>query len=186
MVGVKAHQSSWRKSMKKFSLFILFLLIIFISVPVSAKRISNWIELSSGISITGIGGASVYIVDLRSPAYDPVTRGDFGVQLAGVTCAYTSNGSTLSSSGATINAHFAEINHLNIGTASAAVAAGAWVDANTIASKLNWQAIFTNLAYDSGNTEYGYGFDPEKLRYIALRFTTGVTDMYIKIYLDMD
>ena len=172
--------------MKKFSLFILFLSIIFISVPVSAKRISNWIELSSGISITGIGGASVYIVDLRSPAYDPVTRGDFGIQFAGLASAYLSGGVTIiSTSGVSINVHFAELNHLNIGASSAAVLPGVWFDFGTISASLNWQAIVTNLLV-SGNSEYVYGFDPEKARYVALRLTTGVTDVYTKFYLDMD
>jgi len=177
--------------MKTKLMLLILILFAFWSGQAEARRSNNNFAIMSAVTVhavpgTSVGGASIYIVDLRSPAYDPVTQGDFGLQFSGITCAYTSNGKTYFLSGATATVDVAGTNHLNIGVNGAAVSAGVLIDGLVIASKLEWTNVVSGLNVQSGNSEYGYGYDPEKLRYQVIRVTTGVTDITFTLYLDMD
>ncbi len=175
--------------MKKIAVFFILFLLVTAGFAQAGGKTSR-VLISSGATVHGIGGASIYIVDLHSPAHEAVMEGDFAAGFSGVTCAYQNTGvtDTQVASGATINVQFAEIFHLNLGVARAAVAAGVLLDGSTVAAKLNWQNIsnMTNLAHDSGNTDYAYDFQPIKSPYLGLRIVSGVTSMAYTLYLDMD
>ena len=175
--------------MKKIAVFfILFFLVVSPTVWAGGK--TSRVLIASGQTVHGIGGASVYILDLHSPAYESVIEGDFSAGFSGVTPAFIPSGTTeaLVLSGATINVQFAEIFHLNLGVNRAAVSAGVLLDGSVVAAKLNWQNIpnMTNLAHDSGNTDYTYDFQPIKSPYLGIRIVSGATSMAYTLYSDMD
>ena len=175
--------------MKKIAIFFILFLLIAVGLAQAGGK-TNRVLISSGQTVHGAGGASVYIVDLHSPAHEAVMEGDFSAGFSGITNAWFKGGTTevVVLSGATINVQFAEIFHLNLGVARAAVAAEVLLDNSTVAAKLNWQNIpnMTNLAHDSGNTDYAYNFQPIKSPYLGLRIVSGVTSMAYTLYLDMD
>lgn len=171
--------------MKKLSL-IIFILLISCSIAFAQqpdqKRSRNTIRVLSGQTIFA-SGTSTYIIDLKNPAYWPIMYGNFSLQFDGVTCAWTTGGVALALSGATINAAYRQSNRIPDGSN---VIKGILTGSSVIASKLESVNIVTNLAHDSGNTEYVYEFFPEKCRYLIIDVTAGATDMNTTVYIDMD
>ena len=175
--------------MRKIAVFFILSLLVAGLGSAQAGGKTNRVIIASGQTVHGIGGSSVYIVDLHSPAHEAVVEGDCAAGFSGVTCGYEQSGGTVFAlSGATINVQFAEIFHLNLGVNRAAVLAEVLLDGSVVAAKLNWQNIsnMTNLAHDSGNTDYAYDFQPIKSPYLGLRVTSGATSMAYTLYLDMD
>lgn len=173
--------------MKKLSLYAIIALFCFANVAFAEsiqKRSRNTIKIMSGVTIAA-SGTSTYIIDLKNPAYWPIVYGAFSLQFSGVTCGYEdpATGKTGSLSGATINVAYRQSNRLPSGTN---VIKGMLTGTSEVTSNLESINIVTDLAYDSGNTEYVYEFFPEKCRYLVMDVTAGATTMVTTVYIDMD
>ena len=169
---------------------IIFLLIVLIFLGISNvyagdTRSKNTVRIMSGVSILA-SGTSTFMIDLKDDRYYPILSAEpFSLQFSGLTCAWVDPATqkTQSLSGATINAAFRMSNHFPSGST---VTPGLFTGAAVITSKLESTNIVTDLAYDSGNTEYTYDFFPQKGRYLIIDITAGATDMVTSAYTDLD
>jgi len=172
--------------MRKLALLSVFCLLI-LSAQCFAfegqSREPNNVLIMSGQTIFA-GGTSTFIIDLKDDNYYPILIGEpFSLQFSGVSCAgVDSTGKMLVLTGATINAAYRMSNRIPSGV----TAIGLLTGSKQITSKLESTDIVTDLAHDSGNTEYTYDFFPQKARYLIIDITSGATDTITSVYIDLD
>ena len=162
-----------------FILTVLMLLLVLPHAPYAGEtRSKNTIKIMSGQTIVA-GGTSTYMIDLKDNRYYPILLGEpFSLQFSGVSCAAGS-----ATPAAKINAAYRMSNHFPSGDT---VTPGLFTGAAKITSKLESTNIVTNLAHDSGNTEYTYDFFPQKGRYLIIDISAGAVPMITSVYIDLD
>ena len=165
--------------MKKLSFSVCLLVLLLPALVLAefgegASMADNNIPIMSGQTIAA-SGTCTFIIDLRNPAYYPITEGDFSLQFAGVTSAWvTSAGAVSPMGGATINAAYRMSNRMPSGTVG--IGTGLLTGTSVITSNLESINIVTDLPIDTGDTEYVSSFWPvKKFRYLIIDITSGVT-----------
>jgi len=138
----------------------------------------NNIKILSGNTIEP-GGTSTFIVDLTNYC---IVTGDFSIQFSGVTCAWVVNGSVSPMGGATVFAAYRMSNHMPSGSS---VYRGLNPHDVSFTDILESISIVSDMAFDTGNTQYIYDFFPEPCRYLILDFSAGATPMKTDVWLNM-
>jgi len=172
--------------MKRYRLIALLILLFAIpsyAAEIVPERSANTVPIMKSQVILA-NGTSTFVVDLQAQQFYPILEGDFSLQFSGVTCRYA----TLT--GATINAAYRVTHHtpsgVSLENSTGQFITGLLSGISRITSRLESVDIVTDLAHDSGDTEYCYSFWPEKCRYMIADVTAGATDVVTDVYLNMD
>lgn len=160
------------------------LYLMFVATPMAlaswpdCNPSDNNIKILSGNTITA-SGTCTYIIDLADYC---IKTGDFSIQFSGVTCAWEVGSSVSPMAGATIFASYRMSNHMPSGSS---VVKGLNPHDVVISNTLESLSIVSNMAFDTGNTDYVYDFFPEPCRYILIDVSSGATPMITDLWLNM-
>lgn len=182
------------EAMKKCVGFVLFILFAF-CIQANAgpqSRQSNTVKIFSGNTIYGNSGASIYVLDLKSPNYYEVLGGTFSYQLSGITCAAVdATGGGLYLSGATIEGvtvyQTNTLQGLTNDTTGKGISPGLITNGSIAElSLLRKTVIIPSINIQTGATMFNYGFSPtNRSRYLITEVKSGCTDVVLDMYADM-
>jgi len=142
----------------------------------------NNFKILSGVTIDA-SGTSTYIIDLADHC---IKTGDFSIQFSGTTCGWEdpATGRSIKLTGATVFAGYRMSNYIGP-PSGASVFKGLNPHDSGITITLESLSIVSDMAVDTGNTDYVYDFFPEPCRYLIIDISAGATRIVTDVWLNM-